>query len=89
MQETTTGERKVLDLIDTTGSGDLDTSTVVTTECTTGRQIEGLSNRMLSIPDDWENPKGEWHIGLKAAFELFPSNVKSRLQVCRQIVRID
>lgn len=84
-QETTTGERKILDLVDTTGSGDVDTSTVVRSEeedSDSGRRvIKGESGLSLTIPDDWENPSGEWHIGIKAAFELFPGNLKSRLQV--------
>lgn len=44
--------------------------------------IKGKSGRLLTIPDDWENPSGEWHIGIKAAFELFPGTLRSRLQVC-------
>ena len=43
--------------------------------------IKGKSGRLLTIPDNWENPSGEWHIGVKAAFELFPGSLRSRLQV--------
>ena len=71
-----------MDLIDTTGSGDVDTSTVRKTEGGEGRQVEGLTGRTLHIPDGWDNPSGEWHVGVKAAFELFPTSVKVRLQVC-------
>lgn len=81
LQVTTTGERKILDLVDTTGSGDVDTSTVRRTDAVKSRQIQGLSGRQLCIPDDWVNPTGEWHVGIKAIFELFPSTVKSRMQV--------
>lgn len=70
-----------MDLIDTTGSGDVDTSMVRTTVGEENREIEGLSGRKLVIPDHWVNPSGHWHIGIKAAFELFPSAVKSRIQV--------
>ena len=84
-KETSTGERKILDLVDTTGSGDVDTSTVVKieekTEDNGRKEIKGKSGRLLTIPGDWENPSGEWHIGIKAAFELFPGNLRSRLQV--------
>ena len=92
VQETTTGERKILDLVDTTGSGDVDTSTVVRCEVNEDGKsvIQGLSGRSLVVPDGWNNPSGEWHIGIKAAFELFPGNLKSRLQVvfvimCQQV----
>ncbi len=75
------GERKILDLVDSTGSGDVDTSTVHTTESQESRQILGLSGRTLYIPDHYINPTGKWHVGIKAAFELFPNAVKSRIQV--------
>ena len=87
-QETTAGNRKVVDLIDTSGSGDVDTSTIRKTTDSTNRVIEGLTGRKLCIPDDWENGSGQWHVGLKAAFELFPSRVKSRLQVKKDCVVI-
>lgn len=84
-QQTTTGERKILDLVDTTGSGDVDTSTVVNSERKgsddENRTIKGISGRLLTIPNVWKNPSDEWHIGVKAVFELFPSNLRSRLQV--------
>ena len=70
-----------MDLIDTTGSGDVDTSTVRTTEATTDREIVGLTGRLLRLPDTWNNPTGEWHLGIKAEFELLPTAVTSRLQV--------
>ena len=47
-----------------------------------GREVEGLTGRTLHIPDEWENPSGEWRVGVKAVFELFPASIKARLQVC-------
>lgn len=73
-----------MDLVDTTGSGDVDTSTVVRSEVSEDggrRVILGVSGRSLVVPDGWDNPSGEWHVGIKAAFELFPGNLRSRLQV--------
>ena len=78
---TTSGERKILDLVDTTGSGDVDTSTVGTTGTSESRKIIGLSGRTLCIPDQWVNPTGKWHVGVKAAFQLFPNAIKSRILV--------
>ena len=40
------------------------------------------SGRKLRVPDEWENPSGEWHVGVKAIFQLFPNHLKGRLQVC-------
>lgn len=81
LQTTPSGERKILDLVDTTGSGDVDTATVRITEGDENREIQGLSGRTLSIPDHWVNPTGRWHVGIKAAFDLFPTAVRTRMQV--------
>ncbi len=43
VQETPDGRRKMVDLIDTTGSGDVDTSTVRKTEGRDGREVEGVT----------------------------------------------
>ena len=81
LQTTTLGERKIVDLLDTSGSGDVDTSTVRITHGDEDRQIQGLSGRTLLLPDHWDNPSGRWHVGIKAAFDLFPTAVKTRMQV--------
>jgi len=78
---TTTGEQKIVDLLDTSGSGDVDMSMVLSTSDVDGRKVAGLSGRTLLIPDHWTNPSGKWHVGIKAAFDLFPGVVKSRMKV--------
>lgn len=80
-QETTNGDRKIIDLIDTTGSGDVDTSTIRTTFESSNREIQSLTGRLLRIPDEWNNPSGKWHIGCKIEYELLPSSVKNRIEV--------
>ncbi len=75
---TTTGERKVLDMIDASGSGDVDTTTVA--EAGEGNTLEGLSGIKLQLPGDIQNPSGEFRLGLKPASELFPRGALSRLR---------
>ncbi|XP_031554866.1 tripeptidyl-peptidase 2-like [Actinia tenebrosa] len=75
LQETPDGRRKIVDLIDTSGSGDVDTSTLceVKDGCLTG-----LTGRKLKIPEHWENPTGKYHVGVKNLFSLFPERLRSR-----------
>lgn len=75
---TSTGERKVLDMIDASGSGDVDTSEIV--EVSDAGTVTGLSGSELTLPEDFTNPTGEFRIGLKPAAELFPSAILGRLQ---------
>ncbi|PFX32477.1 Tripeptidyl-peptidase 2 [Stylophora pistillata] len=75
LQETPDGRRKIIDLIDTSGSGDVDTSTVA--EAVDGC-VTGLTGRKLRIPDDWENPSGKFFIGVRSAYSLFPGKLRER-----------
>lgn len=61
LRTTTQGKPKVVDIIDTTGSGDVDTSKQVTTETDSDGNhfITGLSGRKLIIPDSWNNTTQE------------------------------
>ncbi|MBI1249618.1 S8 family serine peptidase [bacterium] len=76
LQVTSTGKPKIVDMIDATGSGDVRTSTVRKVE---EGQIEGLTGRKLAIPEKWSCPSGEYHVGMKPAYELFPHAVIPRL----------
>ncbi|XP_078488477.1 tripeptidyl-peptidase 2 isoform X1 [Ciona intestinalis] len=77
LQETPDGRPKIIDIIDTTGSGDVDMSMVVTPDedgC-----IQGLTGRKLKIPTSWSNPSGKFNIGMKNLHQIFPKGLKDRL----------
>ncbi|GFT82599.1 tripeptidyl-peptidase 2 [Nephila pilipes] len=76
LQKTSDGKQKIIEMIDATGAGDVDTSTTV--EMVDG-YIVGLTGRKLKIPSHWENPSGKFHIGVKNAYELYPKLLKERL----------
>lgn len=81
LQTTSTGERKIIDLIDGTGVGDVDTSKVV--ERTSDGTLEGLTGRTLTLPKKLKNPSGKFHIGIKRGYDLFNSGVKNRVRQLR------
>ncbi|KAG8225790.1 hypothetical protein J437_LFUL005597 [Ladona fulva] len=81
LQVTSDGKPKVIDRIDCSGAGDVDTSTVA--EAKNGELI-GISGRKLKIPPNWVNPSGVYHLGIKNAFELYPSKLKERVEKRRK-----
>ena len=85
MQVTTDGKPKLIDRLDGSGAGDVDTSKVVESKLVDGqRTIEGLTGRTLVIPKDWKNPTDKWHVGVKNAFDLYPRGLKERMVHDRQ-----
>lgn len=81
LQVTTDGKPKVIDVIDGTGSGDVDTSTPVAVS--EDRTVTGLTGRTLTIPGDWNVPSGEVRLGMKPAYELFPPGIVGRVRAER------
>ena len=81
LRTTTDGQTKVVDLIDGTGSGDVETTTIRTAD---ELRIEGAGGRTLTLHADWECPSGEFHVGWKRGFELFPGELVSRLKTERR-----
>jgi hypothetical protein len=73
--------------------GDVITKTIVK-PCTeedskeTLHTIAGLSGRTLIIDPTWDNPSGEFHIGIKRAYELFPKSLITRLTKVYDLVYI-
>jgi tripeptidyl-peptidase-2 len=77
LQTTTDGKPKIIDMVDATGSGDVLTTTIKKAE---NDLLEGLSGRKLQVDSKWINPKGEFHLGIKAAYDLFPGSLIGRLK---------
>eukprot|EP00887_Chlorella_sp_A99_P002396 scaffold10.g2396.t1 len=56
--------------------GDVDTSTVVKADA--DGWLAGPHGRRLRVNPAWRNPSGEWRVGCKAAYELFPAKERRR-----------
>ncbi|KAK9809052.1 hypothetical protein WJX72_008467 [[Myrmecia] bisecta] len=82
LQETTDGKPKIIDVIDCTGSGDVDTSTVVKADA--DGTIPGLYGNKLRLNPDWVNPTGEWRVGAKRAEQLFANGLRRRMKDARR-----
>jgi tripeptidyl-peptidase-2 len=57
----------------------VDTSTIVKASST--GTITGLSGRTLRVGGHWKNPTGNYYIGIKRAYELFPKELANRVKV--------
>lgn len=78
LQLTSDGKPKIIDVIDCTGSGDIDTSKVVKAD--ENGCIIGASGSSLAVNPSWQNPTGEWHVGCKLVYELFSDSLTSRVK---------
>ncbi|KAG5518089.1 hypothetical protein PMAC_003275 [Pneumocystis sp. 'macacae'] len=81
MQFTTDGKPKIIDIIDCSGGGDVDTTTLADV-VDEGFMLStiGLSGRKLKINKKWENLDGKWYLGIKRGYEIFPESLISRLK---------
>ncbi|EGD80013.1 hypothetical protein, variant [Salpingoeca rosetta] len=78
LKTTTDGKPKIIDIVDTTGSGDVDMKKVV--KLGDDRSFKTLTGRTFKVPEAWACPSGEVRVGVKAAFELFPTPLIRRLK---------
>ena len=62
LQLTADGRPKIVDMIDGSGDGDVDTTTVVKTE---DNIITGLTGRRLKINPAWKAADRKFHLGIK------------------------
>ncbi|CAB0004044.1 unnamed protein product [Nesidiocoris tenuis] len=81
MQTTTDGKPKIIGRYDCSGAGDVDTSTVASLVNGT---LTGLSGRTLKVPAEWKNPSGNFHLGIKNAYEMYPKQLKDRIEAARK-----
>ncbi|KAF9174357.1 tripeptidyl-peptidase II Tpp2 [Mortierella sp. AD011] len=82
LQFTSDGKPKIIDIVDCSGSGDIPTTTIVkATENEDGTPvITGLTGRKLHLSKEWKNPTGEYRIGIKRAYDLFPEELADRIK---------
>jgi tripeptidyl-peptidase II len=81
LQTTPDGRPKVIDIVDATGSGDVDMSTEVKVE---DGKVTGLTGRILKLDAKWKIPSGKVRIGKKPAYEIFPSDLQPRIKAYRK-----
>lgn len=76
------GRPKIIDTVECTGSGDVDTSVV--RKAGADGTIEGLAGRALRPSPSFRNPSGEWHVGAKLATELYSKGLEKRMAADRR-----
>ena len=88
LETTTDGKPKMLDIVDCTGGGDVDTSK---TAAPADGKLAGLSGRSLTLPPDWPTIADgtKYHLGIKPAYQLMPKPLISRMQTERRKKLVD
>jgi len=82
LQVTSDGRPKIIDVVDGSGSGDVDTSTIA--ELGDEGTFTSLSGKELIPNPEWNNPTGEFRVGLKPATEIFPRGLVGRMNTERK-----
>ena len=68
---------RLQDVLDCTGAGDVACEVAALQPDGT---LHGHTGRTLKLGADWENPSGEYRVGSKAGFEIFPRGLVTRLK---------
>lgn len=84
LQVTTNGQRKLVDIVDCTSSGDVNTASRFT--ISDDSTLPGFSGRTLHVPQSVvkRNKSGIYRLGLKRAYNLFPSPLVHRIKKERE-----
>jgi tripeptidyl-peptidase-2 len=69
---------KVVDIVDCTGSGDV--KLTLAPKPTDNNSLKGASGRLLTLNTNWINPTGNFYVGIKSGFDLFPKELVDRIQ---------
>ncbi|KAL4166421.1 hypothetical protein KRP22_013680 [Phytophthora ramorum] len=78
LQSTPDGRPKIIDFVDATGAGDVDTSTVL--EPKDGK-LTLVNGRVLTLNPEWKSSRdGKFHVGTVAGYHLFPGPLVVRLK---------
>eukprot|EP00490_Sorites_sp_Unknown_P000350 CAMPEP_0114672178 /NCGR_PEP_ID=MMETSP0191-20121206/42420_1 /TAXON_ID=126664 /ORGANISM="Sorites sp." /LENGTH=545 /DNA_ID=CAMNT_0001933805 /DNA_START=21 /DNA_END=1659 /DNA_ORIENTATION=- len=75
------GKPKFIDVIDATGSGDVDTSK--TAKLNDDGTVTGLSGIKLKINPKWKNPSNVFKVGMIRAYKFFPKPLVKRVEKIR------
>ncbi|KAG6611998.1 Tripeptidyl-peptidase 2 [Phytophthora cinnamomi] len=82
LQSTPDGRPKIVDIVDATGAGDVDTSAVLEAQDGTLTLSDG---RVLTLDAQWPpSQDGKFHVGRVAGFHLFPAPLVARLRTERR-----
>lgn len=77
LQTTSDGKPKIVDIVDCTGGGDVDTSTLAKMD--EDGFFTGASGARLQVNLSWTNPTGQWRIGCKRLYEIFDDSLVKRV----------
>eukprot|EP01147_Barroeca_monosierra_P004304 gene4304-6614_t len=75
---TSHGLPKIIDIVDTTGGGDVDMKHIAKID--EEGNIKLLSGRLLKIPEEWARDTSEFRLGIKPAYSIFPKPLIDRLK---------
>ncbi len=81
LTETPDGKPKVIDLVDATGSGDVDMALVRKIQ---NNSVLSVSGRPLKLSPDWKIPTQDVRVGMKLGYEVYPQELIPRIKEHRK-----